>query len=111
MSQGVGLASCLPKTAWPPTSNPKTGTVTFDVARAVKEIKAGKIEYRADKAGIIHAPIGKVSFSEEQLIENYRVLSETLAKAKPAAAKGQYIRSVTVSSSMGPGVRINPVKA
>lgn len=91
--------------------NPKTGTVTFDVARAVKEIKAGKIEYRADKAGIIHAPIGKVSFSEEQLFENYRVLSETLAKAKPAAAKGQYIRSVTVSSTMGPGVRINPVKA
>ena len=91
--------------------NPKTGTVTFDVAKAVKEIKAGKIEYRADKAGIIHAPIGKVSFSEEQLFENYRVLSETLAKAKPAAAKGQYIRSVTVSSTMGPGVRINPVKA
>lgn len=91
--------------------NPKTGTVTFDVARAVKEIKAGKIEYRADKAGTIHAPIGKVSFSEEQLFENYRVLSETLLKAKPAAAKGQYIRSVTVSSTMGPGVRINPAKA
>lgn len=91
--------------------NPKTGTVTFDVARAVKEIKAGKIEYRADKAGIIHAPIGKVSFSEEQLLENYRVLAETLVKSKPAAAKGQYIRSVTVSSTMGPGVRINPVKA
>lgn len=91
--------------------NPKTGTVTFDVARAVKEIKAGKIEYRADKAGIIHAPIGKVSFSEEQLYENYKVLSDTLVKAKPAVAKGQYIRSVTVSSTMGPGVRINPVKA
>lgn len=91
--------------------NPKTGTVTFDVTRAVKEIKAGKIEYRADKAGIIHAPIGKVSFSDEQLFENYRVLAETLVKAKPAAAKGQYIRSVTVSSTMGPGVRINPVKA
>jgi large subunit ribosomal protein L1 len=91
--------------------NPKTGTVTFDVARAIKEIKAGKIEYRADKAGIIHAPIGKVSFSEEQLIENYRVLAETLVKAKPAAAKGQYVRSVTVSSTMGPGVRINPAKA
>ena len=91
--------------------NPKTGTVTFDVTRAVKEIKAGKIEYRADKAGIIHAPIGKVSFSEEQLYQNYKVLVETLVKAKPAAAKGQYIRSVTVSSTMGPGVRINPVKA
>ena len=91
--------------------NPKTGTVTFEVARAIKEIKAGKIEYRADKAGIIHAPIGKVSFDSEQLLENYRVLAETLVKAKPAAAKGQYIRSVTVSSTMGPGVRINPVKA
>jgi len=91
--------------------NPKTGTVTFDVARAVKEVKAGKIEYRADKAGIIHAPIGKVSFSEQQLYENYKTLVETLIKAKPAAAKGQYIRSVTVSSTMGPGVRINPVKA
>ena len=91
--------------------NPKTGTVTFDVAKAIKEIKAGKIEYRADKAGIVHAPIGKVSFSEEQLLENYKVLAETLVKAKPAAAKGQYIRSVTVSSTMGPGVRINPLKA
>ncbi|MEL1135390.1 50S ribosomal protein L1 [Desulfitobacterium sp. THU1] len=91
--------------------NPKTGTVTFDVEKAVKEIKAGKIEYRADKAGIIHAPIGKVSFSEEQLFENYKVLTETLLKAKPAAAKGQYVRSATVSSTMGPGVRINPVKA
>ncbi|AGA67967.1 ribosomal protein L1 [Desulfitobacterium dichloroeliminans LMG P-21439] len=91
--------------------NPKTGTVTFDVEKAVKEIKAGKIEYRADKAGIIHAPIGKVSFSEEQLFENYKVLAETLLKAKPAAAKGQYVRSATVSSTMGPGVRISPVKA
>jgi len=91
--------------------NPKTGTVTLDVARAIKEIKAGKIEYRAEKAGIIHAPIGKASFSAEQLLENYRVLGEVIVKAKPAAAKGQYIRSVTVSSTMGPGVRINPAKA
>lgn len=91
--------------------NPKTGTVTFDVARAIKEIKAGKIEYRGEKAGIIHAPIGKASFSADQLLENYRVLAETLVKAKPAAAKGQYMRSVTVSSTMGPGVRINPAKA
>lgn len=91
--------------------NPKTGTVTLDVTRAIKEIKAGKIEYRADKAGIIHAPIGKASFSVEQLVENYRVIGETLLKAKPAAAKGQYMRSVTVSSTMGPGVRINPAKA
>lgn len=91
--------------------NPKTGTVTFDVAKAIKEIKAGKIEYRADKAGIIHAPIGKVSFTEEQLLENYKTLAEVLYKSKPAAAKGQYVRSATVSSTMGPGVRINPVKA
>jgi len=91
--------------------NPKTGTVTLDVTRAIKEIKAGKIEYRAEKAGIIHAPIGKASFTTEALLENYRVLAETLTKAKPAAAKGQYMRSVTVSSTMGPGVRINPAKA
>ena len=91
--------------------NPKTGTVTLDVTRAIKEIKAGKIEYRAEKAGIIHAPIGKASFTAEALLENYRVLAETLVKAKPAAAKGQFMRSVTVSSTMGPGVRINPAKA
>jgi len=91
--------------------NPKTGTVTPDVTRAIKEIKAGKIEYRAEKAGIVHAPIGKASFGAEQLLENYRMLAETLVKAKPAAAKGQYIRSVTVTSTMGPGVRINPIKA
>ncbi|NMA68290.1 MAG: 50S ribosomal protein L1 [Desulfitobacterium sp.] len=91
--------------------NPKTGTVTFDVGKAVEEVKAGKIEYRADKAGIIHAPIGKVSFSEEQLIENYKALTDTVVKAKPAAAKGQYIRSITVSSTMSPGIRINPLKA
>lgn len=90
--------------------NPKTGTVTFDVERAVKEIKAGKIEYRTDKAGIIHAPIGKVSFDPEKLTENYYTLIDVLVKAKPAAAKGQYIKSITVSSSMGPGVPINPLK-
>ncbi len=91
--------------------NPKTGTVTFEVTRAIKDIKAGKIEYRADKAGIIHAPIGKVSFDDEKLLENYKTLAETIMKAKPAAAKGQFVRSVTVSSTMGPGVRINPLKA
>lgn len=91
--------------------NPKTGTVTLDVTKAIKEIKAGKIEYRADKAGIIHALIGKVSFTEQQLAENYKTLAEVLYKSKPAAAKGQYVRSATVSSTMGPGVRINPVKA
>lgn len=90
--------------------NPKTGTVTFDVARAIKEIKAGKIEYRAEKAGIIHAPIGKASFPVEKLLENFRTLAETIMKARPAAAKGQFMRSVTVTSTMGPGVRINPAK-
>lgn len=90
--------------------NPKTGTVTMDVEKAVKEIKAGKIEYRADKAGIIHAPIGKVSFSEEQLLENYKVIADIIVRAKPAAAKGQYVKSATVSSTMGPGVKINPLK-
>ncbi|MBX6352475.1 MAG: 50S ribosomal protein L1 [Thermoflavifilum sp.] len=87
--------------------NPKTGTVTFEVARAVQEIKAGKIEYRTDKAGNVHAPIGKVSFSEQQLLENFRSLIDALQKAKPAAAKGQYFRNVTISSTMGPGVKVN----
>lgn len=90
--------------------NPKTGTVTFDVDRAVKEIKAGKIEYRLDKAGIIHAPIGKASFDAAKLQENFSTLMEALIKAKPAAAKGQYLKSVTLSSTMGPGVKLNPLK-
>lgn len=90
--------------------NPKTGTVTFDVDRAVKEIKAGKIEYRVDKAGIIHAPIGKVSFDTQKLVENFDTLMETLIKAKPAAAKGQYVKSITVASTMGPGIKINPLR-
>jgi large subunit ribosomal protein L1 len=88
--------------------NPKTGTVTFEVEKAVKEIKAGKIEYRADKAGNVHAAIGKVSFSAEQLAENLQALAEALIKAKPAAAKGTYMKSVTVSSTMGPGIAVNP---
>lgn len=87
--------------------NPKTGTVTFEVEKAISDIKAGKVEYRVDKAGNIHAPIGKVSFDTEKLSENLETLLETLVKAKPAAAKGQYVRSVTVSSTMGPGVRVN----
>lgn len=91
--------------------NPKTGTVTMDVGRAVKEIKAGKIEYRAEKAGIIHVPIGKASFDADKLMENFKTIMETLVKARPAAAKGQYIRSVTVSSTMSPGVRISPARA
>ncbi|ABZ83943.1 50S ribosomal protein l1 [Heliomicrobium modesticaldum Ice1] len=90
--------------------NPKTGTVTFDVARAIQEIKAGKIEYRVDKTGIIHAPIGKASFDVQKLLENYQTLLDTLIKAKPAAAKGQYIKSITLSSTMSPGVRVNPLK-
>jgi large subunit ribosomal protein L1 len=87
--------------------NPKTGTVTFDVARAVQEIKAGKIEYRVDKNGNIHAPIGKKSFENSKLLENFFVLVDTLQKAKPAAAKGQYMRNITLSSTMGPGVKVN----
>ncbi|MEO8636130.1 MAG: 50S ribosomal protein L1 [Gemmatimonadales bacterium] len=87
--------------------NPKAGTVTMDVARAVREIKAGKIEFRVDKTGNVHAPIGKVNFSEQQLAENLRSFMDTIVRVKPAAAKGQYIRSATVSSTMGPGVRLD----
>lgn len=90
--------------------NPKSGTVTFDVARAVAEIKAGKVEYRVDKTAIVHVPIGKKSFGPEKLAENFRVMMEAIIKAKPAAAKGQYVKSVSVSSTMGPGIKINPVK-
>ena len=87
--------------------NPKVGTVTLDVARAVREIKAGKIEFRVDKTGNVHAPVGKINFSEQQLAENLQAFMETIVRAKPAAAKGQYIRSATVSSTMGPGVRLD----
>ena len=90
--------------------NPKTGTVTMDVTKAVNEVKAGKIEYRVDKTGIIHAPIGKASFEQVQLEENFKTLVDVLIKAKPASSKGQYIKSVTVSTTMGPGVKINPLK-
>ena len=90
--------------------NPKAGTVTMDVAKAVADIKAGKIEYRLDKSNIIHCPIGKVSFGTEKLNDNFRTLLEAVIKAKPAAAKGQYLRSVVVSSTMGPGIKINPQK-
>ena len=90
--------------------NPKSGTVTFDIAKAISEIKAGKIEYRLDKTSIIHAPIGKVSFGTEKLVENYKTLMEAIIKAKPAAAKGQYLRSIVVSSTMGPGIKINTAK-
>ena len=90
--------------------NPKTGTVTMDVARAIGEVKAGKIEYRVDKTGIIHAPIGKAGGEAAQLEENFKTLVDVLIKAKPATQKGQYIKSVTVSTTMGPGVKINPLK-
>lgn len=88
--------------------NPKTGTVTLEVAKAVKEIKAGKVEYRVDKTGIVHVPIGKVSFDAEKLVHNFRTLMNVIIKAKPASAKGTYLKSVVVSSTMGPGVRISP---
>ncbi|WP_394272943.1 50S ribosomal protein L1 [Butyricicoccus sp.] len=90
--------------------NPKAGTVTMDVAKAVKEAKAGKIEYRLDKTNIIHCPIGKVSFGTEKLAENFNTLMSAIIKAKPAAAKGQYIRSCVVASTMGPGVKVNAAK-
>lgn len=89
---------------------PKTGTVTFDIARAVQEVKAGKIEYRVDKAGNIHAPIGKVSFSTEKLLENLRTLIDALIRAKPTAAKGQYLKGISLASTMGPGVKVNTQK-
>lgn len=90
--------------------NPKVGTVTFDVDRAVKEIKAGKVEYRVDKTGIVAAPIGKASFDFEKLKDNYQTMVDAIIKAKPPGAKGQYVKSVTISSTMGPGIRINPLK-
>ncbi len=91
--------------------NPKTGTVTMDVGRAIGEIKAGKVEYRTDKVGNIHVPIGKASFTSEQLQENFFSVVEALVKARPSAAKGQYLRSVTISPTMGPGIKISPQKA
>lgn len=90
--------------------NPKSGTVTMDVERALQEIKAGKVEYRLDKTNIIHTPIGKVSFGTEKLADNFNALLEAVVKAKPAAAKGQYLKSVTVASTMGPGVKVNPIR-
>jgi large subunit ribosomal protein L1 len=90
--------------------NPKAGTVTFNIGQAVKDIKAGKVEYRVDKASIVHVNIGKASFAFEKLLENYDTLLDTIIKARPAAAKGQYLRSITVSATMGPGVKINPQK-
>ncbi len=90
--------------------NPKAGTVTMDVTKAVKDIKAGKIEYRLDKTNIIHCPVGKASFTQEQLADNFQALMGAIIKAKPASAKGQYLRSVTMTSTMGPGVKLNTAK-
>ena len=106
MMRGVGrLGKVLgPRGLMP---NPKTGTVTTDIAKAVREIKAGKVEFRVDKTGIVHAPLGKVSFAADALVANAHALMESILKAKPAAAKGKYLKSITVSSTMGPGVRID----
>lgn len=90
--------------------NPKAGTVTMDVTKAIEDIKAGKIEYRLDKTNIIHVPIGKVSFGKEKLMDNFHAISSAIVKAKPAAAKGTYLKSVVVASTMGPGVKVNPMK-
>ncbi|ANU14723.1 LSU ribosomal protein L1p (L10Ae) [Planococcus halocryophilus Or1] len=90
--------------------NPKTGTVTFDVTKAVQEIKAGKVEYRADKTGIIHAPIGKVSFDDSKLAENLEAIYDVVLKAKPSSAKGTYIKSLNVTTTMGPAVKVDPTK-
>ncbi len=88
----------------------KTGTVTFDVARAVKEIKAGKVDFKVDRAGVVHAPVGKVSFGEKKILENLAAFFDALLRAKPSAAKGQYIKSVTLSTTMGPGIKIDPAE-
>ena len=90
--------------------NPKAGTVTMDVTKAINDIKAGKIEYRLDKTNIIHVPVGKASFTEEQLADNFQTLIDAINKARPAAVKGQFLKSVTLTSTMGPGVKINPMK-
>ena len=108
----MGLVGRLGKVLGPRglMPNPKAGTVTPDIAKAVQEAKAGKIEYRLDKTNIIHCPIGKISFGTEKLQENFDTLMDAIVKAKPAAAKGQYVRSCVVSATMGPGVKINPAK-
>lgn len=108
----MGLVGRLGKILGPKglMPNPKSGTVTFDVARAIAEIKAGKVEYRVDKTAIIHVPLGKKSFGTEKLVDNFHTLMEAVIKAKPAAAKGQYVKSVVVSSTMGPGIKINSAK-
>jgi large subunit ribosomal protein L1 len=90
--------------------NPKTGTVTFELEQAIKEVKAGKIEFRVDKSSIVHVPVGKASFEASKLLENFQTFMEAIIKAKPAAAKGQYLRSITIASTMGPGIKVSPAK-
>ena len=108
----MGVVGRIGKTLGPKglMPSPKAGTVTPDVARAISEIKSGKIEYRLDKTNIIHCPLGKASFGKDKLVENFNALMGAIVKAKPAAAKGQYLKSVTVASTMGPGIKINAVK-
>jgi large subunit ribosomal protein L1 len=109
----MGLVGKLGKVLGPRglMPNPKTGTVTFEVGKAVQEFKAGKIEFRVEKAGIVHAPVGKISFSKDQLVENASVFLEALIKAKPASAKGKYLKGIVISSTMGPGIKIDPNQA
>lgn len=108
----MGLVGRLGKVLGPKglMPNPKAGTVTPDVTRAINEIKAGKIEYRLDKTNIIHCPVGKVSFGVEKLTDNFKTLLDAVVRAKPAAAKGQYMKSVAITTTMGPGIKINPAK-
>ena len=109
----MGLVGRLGKVLGPKglMPNPKAGTVTMDVKKAIDELKAGKIEYRLDKTNIIHCPLGKASFGAEKLMENYTTLYDAVLKAKPAASKGQYMKSIVVTTTMGPGIKINPAKA
>ena len=90
--------------------NPKVGTVTFDVVKAVNELKAGKVEFRVEKAGIVHSPVGKVSFGAEKLLENVSALIETIIKLKPASSKGTYLKSISISTTMGPGIKVDPLE-
>lgn len=108
----MGVVGKLGRTLGPKglMPNPKSGTVTFDLEKAIKEIKAGKVEYRLDKTNIIHVAVGKASFSNQQLEENFKTLLDAVIKAKPSAAKGQYLKSITLASTMGPGVKVNPAK-
>lgn len=106
----MGLVGRLGKVLGPRglMPNPKTGTVTFDVAKAIKEIRAGKVEYRVEKAGIVHVPVGKASFDENKLVENAKAVLESIVKAKPSSSKGKYLKSASVSTTMGPGIKIDP---